>query len=170
MLEFNDYDHGAIKEFVVFALETEQNLRGYLRGYESDFRQLLRRLARDFHHQIHDFTPVHQVGPTVLPRDVRDISFLKQPVKSEILLSTKTTKFLVNISSGFFIKLGHMTFFQSLCSFAHILPSHYTGGGYGFQCKSCPTLQNLKKFAAALPSNRIQFGNAGQPIDNMMVF
>ena len=72
MLEFNDYDHGAIEEFVLFALDTEQSLRGYLRGYESDFRQLLRRLARDFHHQIHDFTPVHQVGPTALPRDIRN--------------------------------------------------------------------------------------------------
>ena len=138
MLEFNDYDHGAIEDFVLFALDTEQSLRGYLRGYRSDFRQLLRRLARDFHHQIRDFTPVHQVGPTVLPRDARDdiISEAAREIRDSPFY--QNNQVLVNISSGFFIKLGQMTFFRSLCSFAHILPSHYTVEGTVFNVRVAP--------------------------------
>ena len=42
-------------------------------------------------------------------------------------------------------------------------------GGRGCHVHTCPTAEMVKKFAAALPSHRINFGNPLQPIRNIMV-
>jgi len=136
LLEFNDYDHGAIEEFVLFALDTEQNLRGYLRGYRSDFRQLLRRLARDFHHQIRDFTPpVHQVGPTALPRDARD------DIISEAAREIRDSPFYQNnqVLGEYLIRILHQVGPHDFLPISMLLCPHtYTVEGTVFNVRVAP--------------------------------
>ena len=150
--------------FILTALQIESAQRGNLRGYRPELRNLLRRLALDFHHQIRDFEP--QVPPQNSWRDdvivqatnnIRPSPFYSfNQVLAEYLI-----RILKQVQPGDYIPIAML-----LCP--HASKSVHCGG-FGCQHKSFPTIRNLRRFAAALPQHRIRFGNSGQPIDNIMV-
>ena len=158
--EYNDID---IEQFVYYALQQDIGIRGYLRGSRSHYRQQLRRLARDFHHRLNHHHHQQQHG------DFRDdvIEDTARMIRASVfyeeyhILSEYLIRILQDIQEGDIIPISML-----LCP--HPNKSLHCGG-WGCHGKSCPTIRNLIKFAESLPQGRIRFGNAGQPIDNMMV-
>jgi len=156
--EYNDFD---IVEFVHYALEHGIGIRGYLRGSRFQYRQQLRRLARDFHHRLIQHP---QYGGDIRDDVIRDTTHrirTSDYYEEYHILSEYLIRILQEVEPGDIIPISML-----LCP--HPNKSLHCGG-WGCHGKSCPTIRNLIKFAESLPQSRIRFGNAGQPIDNMMV-